>query len=88
MADGSRLFLTLPQSVLPNAVVAHLKTLRNAELVGFLDGVMEAWIDFRYLRNDFNIHNPDDEFWFFVKDPDCADAVLEAVRDHFLILLA
>jgi hypothetical protein len=88
MADGSRLFLSLLQSVSADTAVAHLKTLAGAELVGFLDGVTESWIDFRYRRNDFNIHNPYGEFWFFVKEPDCPDSVLEAVRDHFVTLLA
>jgi hypothetical protein len=87
MADGSRLFLTLPQSVSPDVAVAHLKTLAGAELVEFLDGVMESWIDFRYLRNDFSIHNPYGEFWFFVKDPDCPGVVLEAVQGHFSCML-
>lgn len=87
MADGSRLFLTLPQSVYPDAAVAHLKTLPGADLTGFLDSVTESWIDFRFEQHAFTIHNPFGEFWFFVSDPNCPEWILAKARDHFMTLL-
>lgn len=87
MADGSRLFLTLPQSVYPDAAAEHLKTLPGAEFTGFLDSITESWIDFRFEQQVFTIHNPFGEFWFFVEKPDCAEWILAKVRDHFFKLV-
>ncbi|UVC08211.1 hypothetical protein IHQ71_24140 [Rhizobium sp. TH2] len=87
MADGSRLFLELPQSVYPDAAVEHLKMLPRAELVDFLDTIPESWIDFRFEGHEFSINDQLGEFWFFVKDPVCPDSILTRIRDHFVRLV-
>jgi hypothetical protein len=84
MNDGSRLFATLPQTVLWYEVRDHLSALHGAELMGFLcDNVTEAWIDFRYRSHNFTINDQLGEYWFIVNDPVCRDDILSEVVEHF-----
>lgn len=84
MRDGSRCFLSLAPGADWYAVRDHVHRLDGAELKNFLcDHVTEAWIDFRYAGHDFNINDAPGDYWFFVRDPACPDAVLEAIAAHF-----
>jgi hypothetical protein len=93
MADGSRNFADLPESYSVDVpqwerLRDHVAGLAGAELTGFVtDQVTEAWIDFTYAAQSFSINNQSGEWWFFVADPACPDAVLHAVIDHFATLL-
>ncbi len=88
MHDGSRHFLSLPQSQLWYAVRDHVLTLNGAELIGFLcDHVTEAWIDFAFKDHEFTINDQLGEYWFFAKDPECPETVLLLVANHFAQLL-
>ena len=51
------------------------------------NGVTEAWIDFRYAGYAFNINDAPGDYWFFVNDPSCPEALLQIVADHFASLL-
>lgn len=86
--DGSRNFLSLPQSQLWHRVRDHVAALDGAELTGFLcDGVTEAWIEFTFREWKFSINDQLGEYWFFVNDPQCPDAVLQLVGRHFAAFL-
>jgi hypothetical protein len=88
MTDGSRLFATLPMTVLWDRVHDHVAKLEGADQSGFLcDGVTEAWIDFRYCNHAFTINDQFDEYWLFVDDPACPDEILFSVIGHFEALL-
>jgi len=88
MHDGSRCFLALPPAVDWYAVRDHVAGLRGAELTGFLtDDVTECWIDFRYSGHEFSINDAPGDYWFFVEDAACPDAVLQSVAAHFSLLL-
>ncbi len=88
MHDGSRHFAGLPMSTLWYEVRDHVETLDGAVLTGFVtDHVTEAWIDFAYEGHQFSINDQHGEYWFFVKDPACPDAVLLPVLRHFERLL-
>ena len=93
MADGSRHFGDLPETYDAQApewhrLREHVGALEGAELTGFVtDDVTEAWIDFRWREHAFSLNNQHGQWWFFVADPGCPDAQLEAVLDHFERLL-
>ena len=88
MHDGSRNFLSLPESVPWTATREHIAKLDGAETNGVLtDDVAEVWIDFRYKEHRFTINNQFGEYWFFVENPLCPDPVLREVADHFQRLL-
>jgi len=66
-----------------------VRDLSGARLTGFLeDHVTEAWIDFTYRQHSFTINNQFGEYWFFVDDPACPDAVLAEVTTHFSKILS
>jgi hypothetical protein len=88
MHDGSRHFVSLPESVTPPRLLRHIFGLRFAIPYFYLPGAIEVWIDFWYQGNRFTINNQFGEYWLFVKNPKCNDAVLEQVANHFERLLA
>ena len=49
--------------------------------------MVESWIDFRYKGHRFSINNQFGDFWFFVQDPACPEALLSKVASHFAKLL-
>jgi hypothetical protein len=84
MHDGSRNFGELRLRVDWYGVRDHVLRLPGATVTGFLcDHVTEAWIDFAYEGHAFTIHDPLDAYWFFVASPDCPEALLRTVLDHF-----
>lgn len=88
MHDGSRLFASLPMSVLGHGVRNHVVKLSRAELTGFIDpGLTEVWIDFGFEGHRFSINAQLGENWFFVDEPGCPDAILHEVVRHFSGLL-
>ncbi len=88
MSDGSRHFGSLPFSRSWESVRDHAARLDGARLSGFVtDGVTEAWIDFELAGQRFTVNNQFGEFWFFVADPSCPDALLGSVLAHFSALL-
>ncbi len=89
MADGSRKFGELPESVTWYQVRDHVSKLSGAKLTEFLcDDVTEAWIDFSFRGDAFTINNQFGEYWFFVSRAECPDAVLCEVLSHWEPLLA
>jgi hypothetical protein len=87
-ADGSRHFLSLPQSALFDDIRDHVEKLPGARLTGYLtDGIVEVWIDFQYSRYSFTINNQFGEYWFFVADPTCPQELLIDIAEHFGKLL-
>jgi hypothetical protein len=88
MHDGSRCFLSLPPNADWHAVRDHVSGLPDAVLTGFVtDGVTECWIDFRYSGHEFSVNDSPGDYWFFVKDPECPDELLQSVVAHFSALL-
>jgi hypothetical protein len=86
--DGSRNFIDLPESVDWWQLRDHIGTLQNVTLTGFVtDGVTEAWIDFTYRGHTFSVNNQHGDYWFFVTDPRCPDAILLEVAHHCATLL-
>ncbi len=93
MHDGSRHFAGLPEtydvaSPQWHKLRVHVTELAGAAVRGFVtDDVTEAWIDFEFRGQAFSINNQHGDWWFFVDDPACPDAVLLEVLDHFERLL-
>lgn len=84
MHDASRHFLSLPESEPGNLTRDHILKLDGVEVEGYLtDNVTEVWIDFRYKGHSFTINNQFGEYWFFVDDIACPEAVLQIVAEHF-----
>lgn len=86
--DCSRQFAELPQTVLWHALHKHIKRLRGVKMTGFIsDGITEAWIDFEFQGHFFTVNDQFGEYWFFVKDPACPDAILARIVEHCESLL-
>ena len=87
MADGSRLFLQLPQTCPPSRLLwriirfGGLPTAFRPDLV-----TDETWMDFRYKGWKFSIHNPYGEYWFFAENSECPEDILHRLAEYFLRL--
>jgi hypothetical protein len=83
MADGSRHFGDLPQTVSWYDLRDHIESIQGVSITGFLtDHITEAWIDFSYRGYSFSVNDQFGDYWFFVKEVDCPNEVLEAVLSH------
>lgn len=88
MHDGSRHFVSLPESESWYRLRDHVASLEGAVVTSFLtDNVTEVWIEFVFADNQFTINNQFGEYWFFVENPSCDDAVLSHVAFHCTRLL-
>lgn len=84
MHDGSRNFIILPVgNVSPLKLAFKVLSLRGAYPTAFIPSLAETWIDFRYQKNSFSINDQFGDYWFFVKDPECAESILNIVVSHF-----
>lgn len=89
MHDGSRHFLSLPESMLSTALVQQIKAMTDMQLTEFLETIPESWIDFEFRSHEFTINNQFGEYWFFVADRHCPLDILTEIRGRFeTILLA
>lgn len=85
ISDGTRLFASIPAILSWYEAWDRLIGLPGTEVIGFLiDGATEAWIDFRFRDRSFSVNEQFGEYWFFVVDPDCPDAILVEIIDHFV----
>ena len=88
MHDGCRQFGELPQSASWYKLRRHLSKLNGVSVTEFLTNhVTEAWIDFSFRGYQFTVNDQFGDYWFFVKDPNCPDNILEAVLSHCRLLL-
>lgn len=85
MADGSRLFLQLPQTCPPSRLLWRIIRFGGPPTAFVSDWVTgEMWMDFRYKGQKFSVHNPYGvEFWFFVKNPACPENILHRLAEYF-----
>jgi hypothetical protein len=83
MHDGSRHFLSLPESRESKRLLRHVFGLGFALPYFYLSTAVECWIDFWFRGHRFTINNQFGEYWFFVKNPACPRAILEEVALHF-----
>lgn len=83
MHDGSRHFGIVPMTLLWDAMRDHLQNLDGVHITGFVtDWVTEGWIDFSYKGFNFSANDQFGEYWLFVDDPACPDAILLSVLEH------
>ena len=78
MADGSRHFAEVPWRP-PLALKQRLLETSGVSVTAFIDSFTETWIDFDYKGHAFSAHNPFNDFWLFVRDPECPDKLLREV---------
>ena len=78
MADGSRHFAEAPWRQ-ARALRRRLGATPGATVTAFVDGAAESWIEFEYAGHAFGAHNPLNDYWLFVHDPACPEAVLRDV---------
>jgi hypothetical protein len=89
MNDGSRQFAALPESESWHRLRDHVSELAGAQVTDLItDEITEAWLDFTYRGQRFNVNNQFGEYWFFVRDPSCADDILTEVVRHCDSLLS
>lgn len=83
MADGSRNFADLPEICDWSDLRRHVGHLPGAKETRYLsDGITEMWLDFTFEGHSFSVNNQMGDFWFFVRDPSCPEAILKAVIEH------
>lgn len=84
MADGSRNFADLPETVSFDELRNHLAKFDGAKETEFLtDCVSEVWLDFEFRGENFYVNNQLGDYWFFVQNPNCSDEILLEVFEHF-----
>jgi hypothetical protein len=82
--DGSRHFLSLPQSTAWIAVRGHAMRLPQLEILNFVDSEdLQARLEFLFLGHRFLIQGIDRQHHFFVSDPNCSDLIVYQVARHF-----
>lgn len=84
MPDGSRLFFILPENCPPHRLlwfIICLRALPTAYVTDFVTG--ETWMDFRWRKQKFSIHNPYGQYWFFADNPDCSETLLHELAEYF-----
>ena len=79
MADGSRHFAEVPWC-LPSTLKLRLVETRGVAVTAFIDSATETWLDFTYAGHEFSVHNPLNDFWLFVRNPTCPEALLRTVE--------
>ena len=84
MADGSRLFLKLPQTCTPLRLLWRIVRFGGLPTAFVSDWVTgETWMDFRHKGQKFSVHNPYGvEFWFFVRNPACPEGLLRRLAAY------
>ena len=88
MNDGSRHFSELPEAVGFDEIRQHSAQLAGAIETGFIsDDVTEMWLDLEYRGHAFSVNNQFGDYWFFVRDPECANPILSEIGNHFSSLL-
>ena len=88
MGDGSRNFILLPVGKTPSLhMLLRVLSLWGAVPTAYIPTFAESWIDFRYQGHQFSINDQYGDYWFFVRDPQCPDVILEKVVRHFAKLL-
>ncbi len=88
MNDGSRHFVDMPEAVFFDEFADHVEKLEGASITEFItDGVLEMWLDFEFRGHFFSVNNQFGDYWFFVRDLNCADEILLEVIGHFRKLL-
>ena|SRR5690242_12708608 len=85
--DGSRHFVSLPQTQSWNALRSHIQRLGAKETGFTTDGVTEGWLDFSFEGERFTVNDQLGEFWFFANNPRCDEQVLQKVASHCANLL-
>lgn len=84
MADGSRNFGEIPDTVFFDKIRDYLRNLEGASETAFVsDRVTEMWLDIDYRGHNFAINNQNGLYWFFVDDPLCPDEILLDLLTHF-----
>lgn len=88
MHDGSRHFVSLPETSFFRKLKRHIAKLEGAVITNYLsDGILEVWIDFTYRGYAFTVNNQFGGYWLFVQDPSCPDGSLVEVAEHCATLL-
>lgn len=80
MKDGSRHFLSLPESCSAKTLRTHLENIPGVRVCDVTQGGFQWWMSFQCLGWRFSINNPFGEFWFFVEDPCCPEEILRCLR--------
>ena len=88
MHDGSRRFLSLPESILSGALFDRIGAMPNTRVTEFIETIPESWIDFEFHGFEFSINTQFGEYWFFVRDRNCPDDILIDIRDRFATILS
>jgi len=82
-ADGSRHFLSLPETTDWEALREHLDRLLGVRIVRSIPrGVGAPWLEFRYHGYRFSIWERQGQTCLYVDDPRCLDIVLYQVAQH------
>lgn len=79
MKDGSRHFLSLPESCSSNTLKTHLERIPGIRVCDTMQGGFQWWMSFQCLGWRFSINNPFGEFWFFVEDANCPEEILRCL---------
>jgi hypothetical protein len=77
MADGSRHFAEVAWR--PPQEFKQLVEASGATVTEVIEHVTENWIDFTYAGESFTAHNSWNDYWLFVRNPDCPELVLHDV---------
>ena len=86
--ENARHFVDLPEVIAFDDLLDHLEELEGVEISDIeLDGIIEMWLEFKFRKHKFFVHNELGDYMFFVKDEECPDKILLKIINHFRLLL-
>ena len=63
------------------ALKLRLLATPGVNITAVIDSITETWIDFEYAGHALSAHNPLNDFWLFVRDPECPETLLLDVEN-------
>lgn len=82
--DGSRHFLSLPQSIRVEDLISRITAFPDMEVTHVLSSIPESWVDFEFEGQKFSVNDQFGEYWFFVDSPQCPLDILTVLRDRLV----
>lgn len=82
MADGSRNFADVPQTLGFEDLHEHLCANAEIKITGYVNAPVDLWIDFDFRGHKFSLNNQLGDYWMFVDDPACPDDILLAILTY------
>ncbi len=86
--EDTRHFVDFPGVIFFDDLYDQVEELYGAEITRFeADGTIEMWLEFKFRKYKFFVHNKYGDYEFYVEEKKCPDEILLEIADYFRGLL-